>query len=143
MVKFSMFNFARVFGSEVCIFLMLLTASSTVLAENNCNGQLETLKSRYDVVKSTKDSLGDNGCRIPDPASAVSAGSVLCVDVLLAGAIPDDTGHKTVNNWRKVRGIKIPLPNTNLGYCAGDKANFGALSPDEVNDLKKDFQQIR
>ncbi len=140
MVKFSMFNSARVFGPEVCIFWMLLTASSIVLAENNCDGQIETLKSRYDVVKTTKDHVGDNGCRLPDPVSAASDGAALCADVLLAGAIPDDAGYKTVNNWRKVRGIKIPYPNTNVGYCAGDKANFNLLSPDEVNDLKKDFQ---
>lgn len=27
-----------------------------------------------------------------------------------------DLGHKTVNNWKKVLGNKIPLPNTYLGY---------------------------
>ncbi len=26
-------------------------------------------------------------------------------------------GHKTINNWKKVAGVKIPLPNTYFGYA--------------------------
>jgi hypothetical protein len=26
-------------------------------------------------------------------------------------------GHKTINNWKKVLGNKIPLPNTYFGYA--------------------------
>lgn len=82
---------------------------------NNCRSQLQEVRQRFDVVKTTSCSS------FLDPASASAAATLLCAEVIADGAIPGETGHKTVNNWRDTPFGRIPLPNTYVGYCAGNR----------------------
>ena len=63
-----------------------------------------------------------------DPASAEALALATCVPDLIRWVFENKginivrgdmtVGHKTVNNWKKVFGHKIPLPNTYFGYAA-------------------------
>jgi hypothetical protein len=62
-----------------------------------------------------------------DPISADAAAVATCAPDLIRWVLEHKginiaqgdmtVGHKTVNNWKKVYGVKIPLPNTYFGYA--------------------------
>lgn len=88
---------------------------------------------RGDVERGLRERFSDPGGHVIitslesiEPVSVDAAAVLLVPDVIrwvlenkgiqiLTGDV--EVGHKTVSNWKKVGGIKIPLGNTYIGYA--------------------------
>lgn len=76
-------------------------------------------------------------CLHPDPASADRDGAHACALVAHDGAIPSESGHATVDNWKYIFGARFPGPHTYLGYCAGNKSALGAAPVAEGKSVEE------
>ena len=121
------------------LFLSSSTFTSAALSADSCEHVKNGLKAQYPSASYV---LETGFCTWWKPEDADNwAKYAGCPKVLGEGALPIDSGHRTVTNW--LPGLPSQDWNSYLDYCAGFKGPAPASNPANGEALKKQIEELR